>query len=127
MKLLLCAINSQYIHSNPALYALNRALEGLANPPAWQLAEYSINLSHEVILRDLYAAKPDVLACSAYIWNINYLERLLADFHQLLPQALVLLGGPEATAPGSRPASGSSGGTSCPRSRWSCARSPASR
>jgi radical SAM superfamily enzyme YgiQ (UPF0313 family) len=98
MKLLLCAVNSQYIHSNPALYALSRALESLASPPAWQLAEYSINQSREAVLRELYAARPDILACSAYIWNIDYLERLLADFHQLLPETKIILGGPEATA-----------------------------
>jgi radical SAM superfamily enzyme YgiQ (UPF0313 family) len=97
MKVVLCAINSQYIHSNPALFSLARAVEAMAAPPQLLLRQYSLNQPYETLLSGLYAEKPDVAAFSAYIWNISLVERLLADLGKLLPYALLLAGGPEAT------------------------------
>ncbi|MCL1905449.1 MAG: DUF4080 domain-containing protein [Clostridiales bacterium] len=98
MKLLLCAVNSQYIHSNPALFSLARAIEKMEAPPRLLLRQYSLNLPYETILRELYEERPEIAAFSAYIWNITLVERLLEDLGKLLPHTLLLVGGPEATA-----------------------------
>ncbi|MCL2496307.1 MAG: cobalamin-dependent protein, partial [Clostridiales bacterium] len=97
MKIILCAVNSQYIQSNPAIYSLARALEGLPRQPQLLLREYSLNLPAETILRELYGERPDVLAFSMYIWNNAHICRLAADLGKLLPQTTMLAGGPEAT------------------------------
>ena len=98
MKVLLCGINSQYIHSNLALFCLARAVETLNAPPQLLVRQYSLNMPYDTILSELYEERPDILAFSTYIWNIALVERLLADLGQLLPSALILLGGPEASA-----------------------------
>ncbi|MCL1817008.1 MAG: B12-binding domain-containing radical SAM protein [Clostridiales bacterium] len=96
MKVVLCAINSQYIHSNPALFSLARAIEVLKEPQLL-LRHYSINLPYETIISELYKERPEIAAFSTYIWNIDLVERLLTDLGQLLPHTLLLVGGPEAT------------------------------
>ena len=98
MKVVLCAINSQYIHTNPALFSLARAIEAMDRPPLLLLRHYSLNLPYETMLSELYEERPDILAFSVYIWNSALVERLLADLAKLLPRALLLAGGPEATA-----------------------------
>jgi radical SAM superfamily enzyme YgiQ (UPF0313 family) len=97
MKTLLCAINSQYIHTNPALFSLARAIETMDRPPQLLLRQYSLNLPYDIILKELYEERPDILAFSVYIWNTALVERLLADLTKLLPHTLLLAGGPEAT------------------------------
>ena len=98
MKVVLCAINSQYIHSNPALFSLARAIESQGTSAQLLLRQYSLNLPYEIILRELYEERPEIAAFSTYIWNISLVERLLADLGKLLPRTTLLAGGPEATA-----------------------------
>jgi len=97
MRILLLAVNSQYIHSNPAVYALLRSVEQLSLPHTVERLDCSINMPMAEVAAAVYAKQPDVLACSMYIWNGGFLQNLLADMRQLLPQTLVVLGGPEAT------------------------------
>ncbi|MDO4733612.1 MAG: radical SAM protein [Bacillota bacterium] len=101
MRVLLAAINSQFVHSSPALYALRRGAEAAGclkeGGPELLLAEYSITMSDLRILEDIYRQRPDVLAFSCYIWNMEPLRRLLWDLRQLLPECCLLLGGPEAS------------------------------
>ena len=101
MRILLAAVNSQFVHSSPALYALRRAAEaaGLGHDPRLELlnAEYSITMSNLRIMEEIYRQRPDVLAFSVYIWNIAPLRDLICDLRLLLPETTILLGGPEAS------------------------------
>ncbi len=97
MRVLLAGVNSQFVHSSPALYALRRAAEAAGFRGELQTAEYSITMSSLRILEDVFARRPDVLAFSTYIWNVAVVRDLVADLRQLLPEATILLGGPEAT------------------------------
>ena len=49
-----------------------------------ELAEYTINHQVEDILKDIYRRRPDVIAFSCYIWNIQYVRELTADLGTLL-------------------------------------------
>ena len=93
---LLAAVNSQYIHSNPALYALTRSAEAAGCGNLLETADYSINMPVLRVMEDIYRRRPEVLAFSVYIWNSDYLQALAADLRLLLPETLILLGGPEA-------------------------------
>ncbi|MCL1974917.1 MAG: DUF4080 domain-containing protein [Firmicutes bacterium] len=97
MKVVLSAINSQYIHTNLALYSIARIIETLDAPPHLLLRQYSLNMPYQNILYDLYQERPDITAFSVYIWNTSFIEHLLADLGKLLPHTLLLAGGPEAT------------------------------
>lgn len=94
MKILLTAINAKYIHSNLAVYDLkayvNRSEEEVS------ICEYTINNSLEEILDGIYTRKPDILAFSCYIWNIEYIQKLIIEMKKVLPNVKIWLGGPEA-------------------------------
>lgn len=101
MKFLLVALNTKYIHSNPALYSL-RAYAGEELAKHVEIAEYTINNSLMEVLSGIYGRKPDVIGFSCYIWNISMVLELVMELAKLLPQVPIWLGGPEVTydAPG---------------------------
>jgi hypothetical protein len=98
MKILIAAVNSQYVHSNPAPYALARAIEEAALSVYLELHDYTINLPPATVLADIWAAKPDLVCFSTYIWNITYIAALAADVKKILPETLIIAGGGQATA-----------------------------
>ena len=96
MKFLLTAINSKYIHSNPAIYSL-RAYAGEELQEHIEVAEYTINQPFADILADIYKRKPDVIGFSCYIWNINMILELVTELHKIVPDVPIWLGGPEVS------------------------------
>ena len=98
MNILLLAINSKYIHSNPAVYSIKAyAAANGVNASDIDIAEYTINHRIEEIVRGVYARKPDVLMVSTYIWNIEYVKAVIKDFNKICPDVPIWLGGPEAS------------------------------
>ena len=105
MKILLCALNSKYIHSNLAIHLLQtyvlNSKEYISMPdelrPEVEIAEYTINNQMEDILADIYLKKPDVAAFSCYIWNWEYTRSIIRDLHKVLPDTDIWVGGPEVT------------------------------
>ena len=95
MKILLCAVNAKYIHSNLAVYSI-RANAG-AYKDQIELGEYTINQYVEDILQDIYKKKPDLIAFSCYIWNIRHIRELVRELRKVLPNVPIWLGGPEAS------------------------------
>lgn len=101
VKFLLAAINSKYIHMNPAVYSLRTYALGSgalnAGNAEIAIAEYTINQSMDEILGDLYERKPDVIGFSCYIWNWQMTKELMVEVKKLLPQTDIFLGGPEVS------------------------------
>jgi len=95
MKILLAAINAKYIHSNLAVYSLKAYAKEFAEHII--IGEYTINNRADYILEQIYKQKPDVLCLSCYIWNIEYVEEIIKEFHKLCPQVPIWLGGPEVS------------------------------
>ena len=95
MKILLCAVNAKYIHSNLAVYSI-RANAGEYRDQI-ELGEYTINQYAEDILQDIYKKKPDLIAFSCYIWNIRHVRELVRELRKVLPNVPIWLGGPEAS------------------------------
>ena len=93
MKILLVAINAKYIHSNLAVYCLKSyaAKRGIEV----ELTEYTINHRRDDILMDIYQRKPDVVAFSCYIWNLEFVQDIAADLYKVLPDLEIWGGGPE--------------------------------
>lgn len=96
MKFLLVALNTKYIHSNPALYSL-RAYVGEGLREHVELAEYTINHAFTDVLADVYKRQPDVMGISCYIWNIGMVWELTRELHKLMPKVPIWLGGPEVS------------------------------
>ena len=94
-EILLVAINAKYIHSNLAVQSIRGVLE--ENGYKARVKEYTINNRVEDILDDIYMEKPVVIGFSCYIWNIEYIEKLIASLGKLLPTCKIFLGGPEVS------------------------------
>lgn len=95
MKKLLVAINSKYIHSNLAIYSLSaysnlRGQEIICN-------EYTINQNIGEIIQKIYLEKPDFLAFSVYIWNVDIVKRVANEIKKLLKNVVIWAGGPEVS------------------------------
>lgn len=95
MKILLAAVNAKYIHSNLAVYCLQSYAASKGH--AVELAEYTINQQTGDVLRDLYERKADVVAFSCYIWNIEFVQKVLKDYKKVCPDSDLWLGGPEVS------------------------------
>ena len=95
MNILLVAINAKYIHSNLAVYCLKSyaAKRGIEV----ELTEYTINHRRDDILMDIYQRKPDVVAFSCYIWNLEFVQDIAADLYKVLPDLEIWGGGPEVS------------------------------
>lgn len=95
MKVLLTALNSKYIHSNLAvryLKAIAQDLDYKAN-----IREFSINDREERILKEIIEEKPDVVAFSTYIWNVEMISRVASLIKIVNPEIEILYGGPEVS------------------------------
>lgn len=99
MKFLLTALNTKYIHSNPAVYSLRAYVKSRDEVLASQveIAEYTINNQLGDIVADIYKRKPDVIAFSCYIWNITEVMHITEDLHKIMPDLPIWLGGPEVS------------------------------
>ena len=95
MKILLVAVNAKYIHSNLAVYSLRAFNKD--NKDKIEIAEYTINNQMEDILQGIYKKKPDVIAFSCYIWNIDMIHRVARELQKVLPGVPIWFGGPEVS------------------------------
>lgn len=95
MKFLLAAVNAKYIHSNLALYCLRAYAQ--EHREHVKLAEYTINQRPDEILEGIYREKPDVVAFSCYIWNLEYICQAARELKKVLPDVDIWAGGPEVS------------------------------
>lgn len=95
MKTILAAVNSQYIHSNLAVWQLKANCPADAGDVA--VREYHINQQLKWVYQDILDQAPDVVAFSCYIWNIEFVLKLAEDLKAAAPSCLILLGGPEVS------------------------------
>ena len=94
-KILLVAINAKYIHSNLAVHSIRGVLE--QNGYKAEIREYTINNQIEDILDDIYIRKPALIGFSCYIWNREFVEKLIVELDKLMPTCAIFLGGPEVS------------------------------
>jgi len=95
MKAVLCTLNAKYIHSSLALPYLKLFCE---NPSRQiEILEFTINQPLDDIRTRLFLSRPDVLCFSCYIWNIEPILTLCRDLKLLMPECVVILGGPEVS------------------------------
>jgi radical SAM superfamily enzyme YgiQ (UPF0313 family) len=105
MRVLLCALNAKYIHSNLAIRCLKEyARFSFSDQEKLKIEikvkEYTINQHFKEILKDIYLEKPDLIGFSCYIWNITYVKRLVVELKKVLPNTRLWLGGPEVSYDG---------------------------
>lgn len=98
MKIVLCQINSQYIHSALAPWSLAAAARRYCRlPHLLRVEDANINQPPEEVADRLAAGEPALVGLCCYIWNAAYLRRLLPLLRARLPRAVLLAGGPQAS------------------------------
>lgn len=95
MKVLLTAINSKYIHSNLAVRYLRSFAKDLDYEG--EIKEFTINDREERILEEIIREKPDVVAFSTYIWNVEIVSRISNLIKRVDSNIEILYGGPEVS------------------------------
>lgn len=93
--MLLFGINASYAHNAQGLYAIKNALN--INAIFCELIEFNINDRSDEIFAQLYnkAKNHDIVGFSCYIWNIHMMCAMASDLKKLLPNIIIIFGGPE--------------------------------
>jgi radical SAM superfamily enzyme YgiQ (UPF0313 family) len=97
-KVVLLAINAKYVHSSLSVWVIAEGIRRYANfPHDVSIIEATINQSFNDIVKQVAEQKPDVIGISSYIWSAGMLPDLLTLLREQLPNATIVLGGPEAS------------------------------
>ena len=100
MRVVLSTLNARFSHSSLALRYLRSQLRvklhGLHDLQII-MAEYSINERVDYVLGEIYRLQPDLVGFSVYIWNLELTLALCSKLKQVLPEVVVVLGGPEVS------------------------------
>ncbi|TVX98266.1 B12-binding domain-containing radical SAM protein [Cohnella terricola] len=94
MKVVLATLNAKYIHTSLALRCLKAFSQDEFDI---DIAEYTIKDPAMGIAADLFSKKPDVIGFSCYIWNIEETIVVIDMLRKVLPDAKIILGGPEVS------------------------------
>lgn len=95
MKVLLIALNASYTHTNLALRTLAACLRDAGHEA--EVYESTVNQPAGHLLRDIAGRDWDAAAFSCYIWNIEMVCKLTAQFALIYPDRPILWGGPEVS------------------------------
>ena len=94
MKILWIDLNSSYAHSSLALPALHAQIM-TDTSVEWETVSATINENVGMIVDKIYRQRPDILAATAWLFNHEQLLHITSRVKALLPQACLILGGPE--------------------------------
>jgi len=96
-KIVLLAINAKYVHSSLSVWMLAASVKKQHGElHDISVVEATINQKVTDIACSVAAHEPDIVGISTYIWNAGILPELLVLLRRQLPDALLVLGGPEA-------------------------------
>ena len=99
-RVVLCALNSSYSHTNPAVRQLCCALREAGYSASF--CEGTVNEHKGVfsMVERLFEMRADLYGFSVYIWNAREQFLCAACLKQLLPSASMVFGGPEVSFEG---------------------------
>lgn len=94
MKILWIDLNCSYAHASLALPALHAQMLHDTSTE-WEVVSCTINENIGMIVEKSYAHRPDIIAATAWLFNIEVLMHITSRLKSLLPQSILILGGPE--------------------------------
>lgn len=94
MKILMCALNAKFVHTNLALPYLKEMVRDIQDT---KINEYTINMELSHILADIHRGKYDLVLFSCYIWNIERILKISNDLKKVNKDIKIVLGGPEVS------------------------------
>ena len=105
IRLQLISLNCRYSHSCLALFYVRHALEENVSGALVNIEQLTINDPYYETLLRISASEADALFFSVYIWNAEYVRRLIRDLVAIDPDRLIVMGGPQAPFLGELPGS----------------------
>ena len=94
MKILWIDLNSSYAHSSLALPPLHAQIASDTSVE-WDIVSATINENVGMIVDEIYRRRPDILAATTWLFNHEQLMHITSRVKALLPEACLILGGPE--------------------------------
>jgi radical SAM superfamily enzyme YgiQ (UPF0313 family) len=95
-EILFLAINAKYVHTSLTVRYLREACRKVEGCSC-DILELTINHQLLEILGEVYTRKPAVLGIACYIWNIELVKQLLKLLSRVMPETVIVCGGPEVT------------------------------
>ena len=97
-KVVLLAVNAKYVHSSLSVWVIAGGISKYARfSYDVHIVEATINQPCVDIVNAVVDLTPDVIGISSYIWNAGKMPDMLALLREQLPEAVIVLGGPEAS------------------------------
>ncbi|MGE4352567.1 MAG: DUF4080 domain-containing protein [Oscillospiraceae bacterium] len=98
LNAVICALNSQYIHSSLAPWCLLAGIEEYCPVGICaEVVEGTINEAPRQVLNRILSRRPSVVGFCCYIWNITAVLALVQRLKDELDGCIVVLGGPEVS------------------------------
>ena len=94
MKILWIDLNSSYAHSSLALPTLHAQTKDDTDYE-WSIVSATINENVGMVVDEICRQKPDVLAATCWLFNHEALMHITSRVKALLPEAVLIMGGPE--------------------------------
>ena len=95
MKVLICCLNSKYIHASLAPWCLLSGVKAFAkNDYDIKVLESTINANLHDFAKKIILEKPQAVSFSCYIWNITQTLEICKEIKEKL-DCKIILGGPE--------------------------------
>ena len=98
MNALICMLHSKYIHSALAPWYLLAGIKKFGDPALKaEVVEGTVNMDIEAAAERIISQNPQAVGFCCYIWNISFIKKLLPVMKKALPDAVIILGGPEVS------------------------------
>lgn len=98
MKFLLVGVNASYSHTCLAVRSICEYVNENAavnDDFVCNFAEFTINQPIAEIYRGISQEKPNVVLFATYIWNAEFVCKIIADLKKIIPNVFIFAGGPE--------------------------------
>ena len=98
MKVVLASVGAKFSHKTLAAHCIKSYSDRFSPQCDVEIFESSTNEPAGDIITALYSLKPQVLGLSTYIWNTDHIKKISGTIKKILPQCIIVLGGPEISA-----------------------------
>lgn len=95
MNILISTLNARFSHASLACRYLYANMEEIQSQA--EICEFTIQQDTEEILTIVHEKNPKILLLGVYIWNINETTKLVRELKALMPELIIVIGGPEAS------------------------------
>lgn len=93
-KLLWLDINCSYAHASLALPAIHAQADGNSDV-SWDVISATTSSNVGAVVLQVVAAEPDIICATTWLFTSEFLLKVIARVKVLLPESVIVLGGPE--------------------------------